>query len=72
MKIKLPEKIRWWLYHPKFELIYLLGGIPHEHINTLNYRNIDTVVKSLRSNIDNAIKNKGEEMINFILNEPKI
>lgn len=42
------ERIRWWIYHPKFELIYLLGGIPKEHNGTLHYRNIFSVVGSLQ------------------------
>lgn len=47
-KEKLTERIRWWLSYPRFELIYLLGGVPHQHINTLNYRNIQIVVSGLR------------------------
>lgn len=45
------ERLRWWLYHPRLELIYLLGGIPREHINTLHYRNVVSVVESIRAQI---------------------
>ena len=48
---ELIERARWWVYHPRFELIYLLGGIPKEHIDTLNYRNMSSVVKALKDKI---------------------
>lgn len=46
-KEDMKERIRWWACHPRFELIYLLGGIPKEHINTLNYRNIVSAVDGI-------------------------
>lgn len=51
------EKIKWWTYHTRFELIYLLGGIPKEHINTLHYRNVESVVESIKSKIKEANSN---------------
>lgn len=53
-KEKLPERIKWWLYHPKLELIYFLGGIPEQHIDTLHYRNIRTIVANLKNTIEKA------------------
>ena len=56
-KEKLIERIRWWLYHPRFELIYLLGGVPKEHCigeggtGALHYRNIRAVMSSLKKRI---------------------
>ncbi len=50
------ERIKWWIYHPINELIYLLGGIPEEHINTLHYRNVLSVVDGLKKYINFANK----------------
>ena len=52
-KVWLGERIKWWLYHPRFELIYLLGGIPEEHQNTLHYRNINSIFVNFREKIGN-------------------
>lgn len=41
-----------WLNWVRCEAIYLLGGIPKEHINTLNYRNIGALMSNLRKQID--------------------
>ena len=46
----LKSKLRYFRY----ELIYLLGGVPEEHINTLNYKNVEAVFKNLREKIENA------------------
>ncbi len=54
------ERVRWWIYHPRFELIYLLGGIPREHNGgVLHYRNIESVVWNLKMNIARA---NGEQL----------
>lgn len=39
------ERARWWIYHPRYELIYLLGGVPKEHLNTLHYRNVESIIR---------------------------
>ena len=49
--MKLKERISWWVHHPRFEMIYLLGGIPHEHINTLHYRNIVSCIDNLNGKV---------------------
>ena len=46
------ERLTWAICHPINEVIYLLGGIPKEHIDTLHYRNITAVVDNLRKEID--------------------
>lgn len=51
------EHIKWWLYSPRFELIYLLGGTPDQHQNVLHYRNIERVV----ANLQKLITTKGKE-----------
>lgn len=43
--------IKWKTHWLKCELIYLLGGIPKEHIDTLHYRNIESVVADIKSKI---------------------
>lgn len=48
------ERIRWWIYFPRFELIYLLGGIPKEHIGVTHYRNIVSIMESIKANINKA------------------
>jgi len=45
------EKISHWFFWKKdyyrCELIYWLGGTPDSHKNTLNYKNIESVVANL-------------------------
>lgn len=51
------ERIKWWVYFPRYELIYLLGGIPKQHTGgVIHYRNVDTVFKDLREKIEEANK----------------
>lgn len=45
------ERLKWIIFHPIHEIVYLLGGVPKEHIGTLHYRNIGSVVKDLRNKI---------------------
>lgn len=51
---KIIERMKWWIYHPRFELIYLLGGTPNEHNGILHYRNIESVMWNIKVNIANA------------------
>lgn len=48
------ERISWWAHHPRFELIYLLGGIPRQHINVMHYRNIVSIVEDFKKKIEAA------------------
>lgn len=41
------DKLFYW----RCELIYFLGGTPNEHIGTLHYRNIESVVANLTKQI---------------------
>ncbi len=50
------EWLKWKIYYWKCELIYFFGGTPREHVNTLHYRNIESVVKDLREKINNHKK----------------
>ena len=52
--MKFKERLKWWIYHPRYELIYLLGGIPNEHINTVHYRNIESIMGSIQDKIKKA------------------
>ncbi len=55
MKHKLTERIRWWIHSPRFELIYLLGGIPKEHNGgVLHYRNINDVIANIGKQLARA------------------
>lgn len=36
----------------RFEIIYFLGGVPREHINTFNYKNIGSVISQIREGMD--------------------
>lgn len=38
------------------ETIYLLGGIPKTHINTIHYRNVGPIFENIRRKIDAANK----------------
>jgi hypothetical protein len=51
---EIKERIRWWMHHPVKELIYLLGGVPKEHINTAHYRNVRSIFKHIQDEIDKA------------------
>jgi len=42
------ERLKWIIFHPIHEIIYLLGGTPNEHIGTLHYRNISLIASDLR------------------------
>jgi len=45
--------LKWkLLVWPRLELIYLLGGTPNEHINTVHYRNMKSIVSKLKKKID--------------------
>ena len=46
------ERLRWIIYHPRFELIYFLGGIPKQHINTLHYRNVESVFTQIKGKLE--------------------
>ncbi len=50
------EWFAWKLYYWRCELIYALGGTPNAHQNTIHYRNIETVVKNIREQIEKAEK----------------
>ena len=50
------ERLKWIIYHPIHEIIYLLCGTPNAQINTLNYRNITSVVKGVRKELSNNTK----------------
>jgi len=58
VKKKTIERIRWWFYHPLFETIYLLGGIPKQHINTINYRNVESVFEDLKIKLNEKTNGK--------------
>ncbi len=58
------ERIRWWIHHPRFELIYLLGGIPKEHMNCVHYRNIESIFKDIKSKLAQSNKNL-DELANY-------
>jgi hypothetical protein len=51
---RLTERMRWWLRHPRFELIYLLGGVPKEHFNVIHYRNVGSIIDGLVRKIEEA------------------
>jgi hypothetical protein len=51
------ERIKWWLYHPRYELIYLLGGVPREHNGgVVHYRNIEVLVGGLKKQLEDYQK----------------
>ena len=52
IKESFTERLRWWLHYPRFELIYLLGGIPNQHNGSVvHYRNIRTIFEQINKKI---------------------
>ena len=48
------QLIKQKLHYLKCEFIYLIGGIPREHINTVNYRNIKNIFENIKQQIEEA------------------
>lgn len=46
--------LKWKLYYWRCEFIYLIGGIPREHINTVHYRNINSIMSDIQEKIKQA------------------